>query len=61
MEENKEHFRHLMLFYYRKGKNASQATNSICSVYGEGALAERTVHKWFAKFRAGEFNLKDCR
>ncbi|RLU19787.1 hypothetical protein DMN91_008346 [Ooceraea biroi] len=59
MEENKEHFRHLMLFYYRKGKNASQATNSICSVYGEGALAERTVRKWFAKFRAGDFNLKD--
>ncbi|EZA54736.1 Histone-lysine N-methyltransferase SETMAR [Ooceraea biroi] len=48
-----------MLFYYRKGKNASQVTNSICSVYGEGALAERTVRKWFAKFRAGDFNLKD--
>ncbi|EZA47914.1 Histone-lysine N-methyltransferase SETMAR [Ooceraea biroi] len=59
MEENKEHFRHLMFFYYQKGKNASQATNSICSVYGEGALAERTVRKWFAKFRAGDFNLKD--
>ncbi|EZA50238.1 Histone-lysine N-methyltransferase SETMAR [Ooceraea biroi] len=48
-----------MLFFYRKGKNASQVTNSICSVYGEGALAERTVRKWFAKFRAGDFNLKD--
>lgn len=53
------HFRHLMLFFYRKGKNATQATNKICAVYGEGALAERTVRKWFAKFRAGDFNLKD--
>lgn len=52
------HFRYLMLFYYRKGKNATQATNKICAVYGKGALAERTVRKWFAKFRAG-FNLKD--
>jgi len=36
-EENKVHFRHLMLFFYRKGKNATQAANKICAVYGEGA------------------------
>ncbi|KOX74646.1 Histone-lysine N-methyltransferase SETMAR [Melipona quadrifasciata] len=51
MEENKVHFRHLMLFFYRKGKNATQAANKICAVYGEGAVAER--------FKAGDFNLKD--
>ncbi|KOX81057.1 Histone-lysine N-methyltransferase SETMAR [Melipona quadrifasciata] len=59
MEENKVHFRHLMLFFYRKGKNATQAANRICAVYGEGAVAERTVRKWFARFKAGDFNLKD--
>jgi len=57
MEENKVHFRHLMLFFYQKGKNATQAANKICIVYGEGAIAERTVRKWFAKFKAGDFNL----
>jgi len=41
MEENKVHFRHLMLFFYRKGKNIIQAANKICAVYGEGAVAER--------------------
>jgi len=45
MEENKVHFRHLMLFFYRKGKNATQAANKICAVYGEGAVGERTVRK----------------
>jgi len=40
MEENKIYFRHLMLFFYYlmlsfKGKNATQATNKICAVYGE--------------------------
>lgn len=59
MEDNKLHFRHLMLFYFRKGENTTQATKEICAVYGEGALAERTVRKWFAKFRAGDFNVKD--
>jgi len=45
MEENKVHFRHLMLFFYRKGKNATQAANKIYIVYGESAVAERTVRK----------------
>ncbi|KAL6418134.1 hypothetical protein ACFW04_012316 [Cataglyphis niger] len=44
MEENKVHFRHLMLFFYRKGKNATQAANKI---------------SWFARFKAGDFNLED--
>jgi len=48
-----------MLFFYRNGKNATQATNKICTVYGEGAVAERTVRKWFARFKAGDFNLED--
>ena len=53
------HFRHLMLFFYRKGKNATQAANKICVVYGEDAVAERTVRKWFARFKTGDFNLED--
>ena len=59
MEENKVHFRYLMLFYYRKSKSTTQAINKICTVYKESALAKRIVRKWFAKFRAGVFDLKD--
>jgi len=29
------------------------------TVYGEGAVAERTVRKWFARFKADDFNLED--
>jgi len=60
MEENKMHFRHLMLFFYRKSKNATQAAkmpNKICAVYS--AVAERTVRKWFARFKTGDSNLED--
>ena len=59
MEKNKVHFRHLMLFFYRKGKNATQAANKICAVYSKSAVAQRTVRKWFARFKAGDFNLED--
>ena len=40
-------------------KNATQAANKICTVYDEDAVAERTVRKWFARFKAGDFNLED--
>jgi len=28
-------------------------------LFGEGAVAERTVRKLFARFKAGDFNLED--
>ena len=48
-----------MHFRHQKGKNATQATNKIHVVYGESALAERTIRKWFVKFRIGNFDLND--
>ncbi|XP_050480294.1 histone-lysine N-methyltransferase SETMAR-like [Bombus huntii] len=59
MEGNKVHCKHLMLFFYRKGKNATQTANKICAVYGDDAIVDRTVRKWFARFKVGDFNLED--
>ncbi|GFW06318.1 histone-lysine N-methyltransferase SETMAR [Trichonephila clavipes] len=59
MENQKEHFRHILLFYFRKGKNASQAHKKLCAVYGDEALKEQQCQNWFAKFRSGNFSLKD--
>ena len=60
MEEKKQHFRHIMLDCFKKGKNATETQKKICAVYGEGAVTERTCQKWFAKFRAGDFSLDDA-
>ena len=49
-----------MLYYFRKGKNAARTTNKICSVYEENSVAESTVRKWFAKFKANNFDLEDA-
>lgn len=59
MENNKVHFRHLMVFYFRKGKNAAETVRKIAAVYGEGCVAESTVRKWFARFKNGNFELED--
>jgi len=59
MAENKEHFRHIMLFYFRKGKNISQTQKKICAVHGESAI-DSTCRKWLRKFRENNFNLSDA-
>lgn len=60
MEENKEHFRHILLFYFRRGKKAAEAGREICTVYGTDAINEKTCQKWFQRFRSGDFNLEDA-
>ena len=44
-------FQHIMLYYFKKGKNTTemQKKKKICAVYGEGAVAHGTCQKWFAK------------
>ena len=37
MEENKQHFQHIMFYCFKKGKNTTEHTKNICAVYGEGA------------------------
>ncbi|GFU01364.1 histone-lysine N-methyltransferase SETMAR [Trichonephila clavipes] len=60
MESDKQHFRHILLFYYRKGKNAVQARKKLTDVYGEGVLTVRQYNYWFAKFRSGNFDVEDA-
>ncbi|OAD62854.1 Histone-lysine N-methyltransferase SETMAR [Eufriesea mexicana] len=60
MEEQEAHFGHTLLFYFRKGKNASQARKKLCAVYGNEALKERQCQNWFAKFHSGDLSLKNA-
>ena len=59
MTPDKIHLRHVMLFQFNQGKNATQAAKEISFVYGEGAVSARDCQKWFARFRDGNFNLDD--
>ncbi|GFV10856.1 histone-lysine N-methyltransferase SETMAR [Trichonephila clavipes] len=60
MESDKQHFRHILLFYCRKGKNAVQARKKLTNVYGEGVLTVRQCQNWFTKFRSGNFDVEDA-
>jgi len=38
MEINKEKIRYILQYHYNKDKNAAQAREKICAIYGEDAL-----------------------
>ena len=44
MEENMQHFRHIMLYYFKKGKNVTKRQKNR-----EGAVADQTCQTWFTK------------
>ena len=46
MEENKRHFWHIMLNYFKKSTNATEMRKKICAVYGEGAVTDRMCQKY---------------
>ena len=46
-----------MLYYFKKGKNATETQRKICTVCGEGAVTGQMCQKWFAKFCARDFSL----
>ena len=41
MEFKNEHFRHILLSYFHKRKNAAQAAKKLRDVYGEEALKDK--------------------
>ena len=45
MEENKQHFLHIILYYFKKGKNAPETQRKICAGYGEGAETDQICQK----------------
>ena len=49
MEENTQHFGHIMFYYFKKGKNATEMQKQIFAMHG-GAVNDWMCQKWFAKF-----------
>ena len=46
-----------MLYYFKKGKNATEMQKETCVVCEEGAVTDGMCQKWFAKFQSGDFSL----
>ena len=54
-------FWHTVLYYFKKGKNATEMQKKKnCAVYGGGAVTEQICQMWFVKFHVGNFPLDDA-
>lgn len=50
--------RYILQYYFDKGVSARVAAKEVNKVY-TSAIAERTVQKWFSRFRDGNMDVKD--
>lgn len=55
----KKELRIILLHEFKLGHNAAQTTRNIVEAWGEGSTSERTVRRWFEKFRSGDVSLED--
>ena len=60
VEEEKQHFWHIMLYYFKKDKNTMGTQKKIYAVYREGAVTDRMWQTGFVKFQAGDVSLDDA-
>ena len=49
----------LFLYEFKLGHNAAVAASNIDLAFGEGTANQRTIRRWFEKFRSGDMNLEN--
>jgi histone-lysine N-methyltransferase SETMAR len=59
MESTKQEIRHILRFYYLRGKTATKAAEKIRVVYGPDTVTIRTAQRWFDRFRSGVVAVED--
>lgn len=65
MENQKIHFRHVMLYCFKRGFIVLQTLNpmnpesDLFSVYGDASVTHQTIRKWYRRFETGNFNVED--
>lgn len=59
MDSAVKHYRPIMLYHFQEGLTAAETTRKICAVYGPNPLQAPVVRKWFARFKDGNFDIKD--
>jgi len=58
MENFEEHIRHILFYYFKKGKKATETREKLRRVYGRNVVKKRQC--WFARFCDGDFLIKDA-
>lgn len=60
MSESNERIRYILKFYYKKGKNATQAAKKLCDIHAPNAMSVRVTQSRFKRFQFENFDAKDA-
>ena len=52
-------FRPIFLYEFKLNQSTVEIVQKINQALGNDSVNERTVRRWFAKFRSGDFSLED--
>ena len=55
----KRSFRTIFLYEFKLGTNAAETANKINTAFGQGSVTDRTIRRWFEKFRKGDETLEE--
>ena len=59
-KKKKEHFQHIMVYHFKKGKNATEMQKKICAVYREGAVTDQNVSKVVCEISCWRYLAQRC-
>jgi len=48
--------KHILFYYFKKGKKAIKAREKLRRVYGRNVVKKCQCQNWFARFRDGDFS-----
>lgn len=57
--DDKEHFRHVLLYCFDSKKTAAEAHRYISETYSESAPSIKTCEYWYRRFQSGDIDFKD--
>jgi len=60
MKNFEEHIRHILFYYFKKGKKGTEAREKLRRVYGRNVVKKRQCQNWFARFHDSDFSVKDA-
>ena len=59
MELNREHFRAIIFYKFRRGLTQQQCIDGLKSIFGDEAPSRTSVYRWYGEFNLGRTSLQD--
>ena len=59
MELNREHYRAIIIYNFRRGLTQQQCIDKLNSIFGNEASSRTSVYRWYSEFNRGRISLQD--